>query len=331
MAADGGAAQGKGQDERVAPVIIKRVKKGGHDAHHGGAWKVAYADFVTAMMAFFLLLWLLNATTEEQKLGISNYFAPESASRSKSGSGGVLGGQTISKSGALATPSSPATITIPIPRPPEPDPDAKPTKKEAQQAVGGKSDDDKAKEAAAKVAAKVEEKRFKEVETKLRRAMEATPELRGLTENLLIERTSEGLRIQLVDRTKVAMFSRGSAAMHKHTRALLKNIAGLVAKLPNKVAIAGHTDATRYANPKGYSNWELSSDRANATRRALTGLGLPPERIVRVAGKADREPLIKAKPNDPRNRRISITLLREYKPAAGAAKSTAKPPQKATR
>jgi len=311
MAADGGTAANrtKGQAGEQAPIIIKKVKKVAHAAHHGGAWKVAYADFVTAMMAFFLLLWLLNATTEEQKAGISNYFAPEAVSYSQSGAGGVLGGRTPTKKGANKSPSSPTGIVVPLPsekREHENDGDGK-------SANTGKGDGKSPDAAKGDGPAKQEEKKLRKAADELRKAIEASPELKGLTKNLLIETTPEGLRIQLVDRNNIAMFPLGSANVLPHTKKLLKKIGELAAKLDNKIAIEGHTDATPYADGSGYSNWELSADRANSTRRMLESFGIGGGRVVQVIGKAEREPLIKENPRDPRNRRISITLLRKHK------------------
>jgi chemotaxis protein MotB len=317
MAADGGAAASKtkGKTDQPAPIIIKKVKKSRHEGHHGGAWKVAYADFVTAMMAFFLLLWLLNATTEEQKQGISNYFAPEAVSYSQSGAGGVLGGRTPTRKGANKSPSSPTGIVVPLPR----------EKREYDKDGEGTSPHAKKGEGATPEAAKgngpaqQEEKELKKAAEKLREAIEKTPDLKGLTKNLLIETTPKGLRIQLVDRNNVALFPLGSANMLPHTRKLLKKVAELAAKMDNKIAIEGHTDATPYADAAGYTNWELSADRANSTRRMLQSFGVAGSRIVEVIGKADREPLIKENPRDPRNRRISITLLRKHPLGDGSA------------
>jgi len=330
MAADGGAAANKaGQKDQPVPIIIKKVKKGGHAAHHGGAWKVAYADFVTAMMAFFLLLWLLNATTEEQKQGISNYFAPEAVSYSQSGAGGMLGGRTPTKKGANKSPSSPTGIVVPLPR----------EKKEFDKDGDGKSPSSKKGEGKSPDAAKgngpakEEEKQLKKAAAELRQAIEKTPELKGLTKNLLIETTPKGLRIQLVDRNNIAMFPLGSANMQAHTRKLLKKIGELAAKMDNKIAIEGHTDATPYKDAAGYTNWELSADRANSTRRMLQSFGVAGTRVVEVIGKAARDPLIKENPRDPRNRRISITLLRKHSLSGGGSGGKSggvvKPPEKA--
>jgi chemotaxis protein MotB len=332
MAADGGAAANKtGQTDQPVPIIIKKVKKGGHGGHHGGAWKVAYADFVTAMMAFFLLLWLLNATTEEQKQGISNYFAPEAVSYSQSGAGGMLGGRTPTKKGANKSPSSPTGIVVPLPR----------EKKEFEKDGEGKSPDAKKGEGKTPDAAKgggpakEEDKALKKAAAELRQAIEKTPELKGLTENLLIETTPKGLRIQLVDRNNIAMFPLGSANMLAHTRKLLKKVGELAAKMDNKIAIEGHTDATPYKDASGYTNWELSADRANSTRRMLQSFGVAGARVVEVIGKASRDPLIKENPRDPRNRRISITLLRKHSlsgaggGSGGKSGGMVKPPEKA--
>jgi chemotaxis protein MotB len=333
MAADGGAAASKtkGKTDQPVPIIIKKVKKGGHAAHHGGAWKVAYADFVTAMMAFFLLLWLLNATTEEQKQGISNYFAPEAVSYSQSGAGGMLGGRTPTKKGANKSPSSPTGIVVPLPR----------EKNEHENDGEGKSPNTKKGEGKTPDAAKgngpakEEEKKLKKAADELRQAIEKSPELKGLTKNLLIETTPKGLRIQLVDRNNIALFPLGSANMLPHTRKLLKKIGELAAKMDNKIAIEGHTDATPYKDTAGYTNWELSADRANSTRRMLQSFGVAGARVVEVIGKAARDPLIKENPRDPRNRRISITLLRKHSLGGGGARSgskdgggPAKPPAK---
>ncbi|HUT51457.1 MAG TPA: flagellar motor protein MotB [Alphaproteobacteria bacterium] len=331
MAADGGAAANKTKGQAGQPVpiiIIKKVKKVAHAAHHGGAWKVAYADFVTAMMAFFLLLWLLNATTEEQKTGISNYFAPEAVSYSQSGAGGLLGGRTPTKKGANKSPSSPTGIVVPLPREKKKfDEDG-----EGKSPHTGKGEGKTPQSAKGDGPAKQEDKALRKAADELRQAIEKSPELKGLTKNLLIETTPKGLRIQLVDRNNIALFPLGSANMLPHTRKLLKKIGELAAKMDNKIAIAGHTDAAPYADGSGYSNWELSADRANSTRRMLQSFGVVGDRVVEVIGKAEREPLIKENPRDPRNRRISITLIRKHKLRSAAvavpAGKTARPPAK---
>jgi chemotaxis protein MotB len=316
-------------------IIIKKVKKGHGDGHYGGAWKVAYADFVTAMMAFFLLLWLLNATTQEQRKGISDYFAPASVSRTTSGSGALLGGMTMTKDGALNARGQPVRVPLPTSEDVVVDPsddDAEvlrrmpemegPNDQAPDQAADANNGKLPGKEGAKdpstlsdkdveKVVREREEKLFGQAEQELRQAISSSPELKKLAESLLIDQTPEGLRIQIVDQDQLSMFALGSAAPNPQTRQLLAEVAKVVAKLPNRIAVSGHTDSTPYSASSNYTNWELSTDRAQASRRMLVDDGLPAQRIQRVMGKADREPLIANDPASPRNRRISIVLLRE--------------------
>ena len=301
-------------DSNQAPIIIKKVKKGGHGGHHGGAWKVAYADFVTAMMAFFLLLWLLNATTEEQRVGISNYFAPGSVTKTASGAGGVLGGLSMNSEGPMRSSSSPVSVQIQLPPASEQGSeeagDAEATSiEEAEMATRTLEDEEITERQKEEIVREREEQEFAKAEEELRQAIESVPELSQLADNLIIDRTPEGMRIQIVDQDRLSMFPSGSAVMHEYTRHLLYKVAEVVRRMDNRIAISGHTDATPYADHSGYSNWELSTDRANASRRVLLEAGLPEDRIARVAGRAEKDPLISEDPFDPRNRRISIVLL----------------------
>ncbi|OUS17620.1 hypothetical protein A9Q97_01565 [Rhodospirillales bacterium 47_12_T64] len=293
-------------DERQGQIIIKRIKKAGHAAH-GGAWKVAYADFVTAMMAFFLLLWLLNATTEEQKNGIADYFAPSSnISKSTSGSDGLLGGQSISKDGALVSQFSSIGVQMQLPpeeESEESDPDAEkdPLKGE------GKADEEQLEE----FRREQEQKQFEETAVALKTAIAANPELSGLEENLLIDQTPDGLRIQLVDQHGTSMFPSGNSNMLDHTEKLLGLVADAIADIDQQIAIKGHTDATPYSTANGFTNWELSSERANASRRALINAGLSANRVSSVEGLAATEPFDEENPRAEVNRRISIILLKD--------------------
>lgn len=298
-------------------------------AHHGGAWKVAYADFVTAMMAFFLLLWLLNATTEEQRKGISDYFAPASVARSTSGGGGVLGGKTMTPEGAQTSQGS--IMVISLPQTPTNVDDIDPREGEFP-GDGGQMDaadtqtlnekefdqekdaDPLSQEAQDKLLAKREEERFDQAAEELRQAILSMPELAKLAESLVIDYTPEGMRIQIVDQDKYSMFPLGSAVMYDYTRRLLGEVAKIISKLPNHIAVTGHTDSTPYSRTSSYTNWELSTDRALASRRALLETGLLNEKIDRVIGKADKEHILPDEPNSPRNRRLSIVLLRETVP-----------------
>lgn len=293
-------------------LIIKRPKKAAH-GHHGGAWKVAYADFVTAMMAFFLLLWLLNSVSSEKLQGISDYFAPISTPASTGGAGSLLGGRTVSSSEDRESGSTPTN---------EVGPDARSTASvPVNNYDDGESEEPSRDELDAMLASR-EQQEFDEAAQELRRAIDGSPALRALGDNLRVEDSPEGLRIQIMDREGLPMFPRGSAAMHEHTHALLKLIADVIKRMPQDVAIAGHTDATPFTTENGYGNWELSADRANAARRTLVEFGVPEARIARVVGEADTEPLVADDPEAPANRRLSVTLLRgtnqETPPAASA-------------
>jgi chemotaxis protein MotB len=309
------------------PIIIKKVIKAAGHGHHGGSWKVAYADFVTAMMAFFLLLWLLNVTTEEKKMGIADYFAPASVSRAQSGAGAILGGTTMTTQGAMRSAQAPQTVVVKIDtpmqdmrEPGEQDGDKTKEKDKDFDRPTVQREDLKPSDAQMQQAlAEREQKAFADSAEQLRMALARNPELNGLAKHLLIDQTPEGLRIQIVDQDRESMFPVGSSRMPDRTRQLLANIAQVMNKLPNRVSITGHTDATPYRSENGYGNWELSSDRANASRRMLIESGIQAQRVVQVSGKADTEPLFPTDPYQPGNRRIAIVLLREAQSAPGAA------------
>ncbi len=312
-------------------IIIKKVKKGGHGAH-GGAWKIAYADFVTAMMAFFLLMWLLANTSEEQKEGIADYFTPNPrVSSSTSGSDGVLGGTSISSDGALISERSAIGVEITLGPSDETieNPDAPPgeLEKKVNEASAREAEEAEAAAAAAALAeqkAKFEEEteQFEAAEAALKQAIEEAPELAELVNNLVVDHTPEGLRIQLVDQSRKSMFPSGKADPFEHTTKLMGLVVQAVGNLPQKISIKGHTDATPFRGNNGYTNWELSTDRANASRRALIQEGLAPDRVVSVVGRAAQDPLIVEDPTSPQNRRISIILLRET-PAVGGDEAAA--------
>lgn len=283
------------EDNEKQPIIIKKVKKveGGH---HGGAWKVAYADFVTAMMAFFLLMWLLNVTTDDQKNAISNYFDPThpKISEQASGAGGILGGKSLSQEGAMTQSTQPVQ-----------------QQRTQQTFVNDTTGSERTRKELEEEIIERENRRFEQAEAELKQALQETPELKDLQEHLQIDRTPEGLRIQIIDREGKPMFPIGSARMFDKTKKLLESVSEVVMKLPNKISIKGHTDAIPYRGGGDYTNWELSADRANASRKVLMDKGVPQDRIFTVVGKAATEPLIEEDPRDPRNRRIGIILLRD--------------------
>lgn len=280
-------------------IIIKKVKKGGHGGHHGGAWKIAYADFVTAMMAFFLLLWLLNAVSQEQLEGIADYFAPTVASISQSGSGQILGGTTVASDGSQSDTLSRPTVTMDLPPP--------------KAGSGGEAMQDAPVQAevdAEEAKAKAEDTQFQEAQENLKEAMETLPEFQQLAKSLMVENTPEGLRIQIVDQDGLAMFPSGAATMYEHTQKVIGLVVGVIEKMPQHIAISGHTDAVPMGGRSDYTNWELSTDRANAARRYLLQAGVPESRISRVVGRAATDPLLVDDPTNARNRRLSIVLLR---------------------
>ncbi len=282
-------------------VVIKRIKKGGHGGHHGGAWKVAYADFVTAMMAFFLLMWLINTTTPEQKRGIADYFAPQSIAQTVSGSGGVLGGKVMGESDAHA---GGAQSVMQKQSPPAP---ASTTKALAngttQNGANASSSNSNAQSRSA------QDGDFAHAAEAIHQAIQDNPDIANLSHQVITENTPQGLRVQLVDQDGRPMFQQGSNEPMPYTRKLLAAVGGIIASLPNRVSISGHTSG----NDAG-DNWELSTGRANQARALLQTGGLASDRIYEVAGKAGSEPLLPEDPNASANRRLSILLMREAPP-----------------
>ena len=316
-------------DER--PIIVKKIKKVAA-GHHGGAWKVAYADFVTAMMAFFLLLWLLNAVTEEQKKGIAAYFRPTLAVQNTSATFTILTGQAQpmdDMSGGAsqeaeeedeeqAMQQAPATGEGDRPQQLDGENPDIGAGNEPQPGKGDKPVDLAEAEAAVKAN---EQKQLEQIKEDIKNAIQDDPELKELEKNLKIDQTEDGIRIQLLDQAKISMFPSGSATMNPRSRELLEKVAEVVKTLPNKIEISGHTDAKPYVGGHNYTNWELSADRANASRRVLVGAGISPDRLTMIKGRADTDPFVKTDPFDPQNRRISIVLLREKKAAPAPAPS----------
>lgn len=339
----------KGKEKDAAPIVIRREEGEGH-GHHGGAWKVAYADFVTAMMAFFLLMWLLNATTEEQRLGIANYFAESNIFGSgSSGTGRPFGGSDMTHDDSLV--GRAGTPTVPqVPRSYPPDQADVPDEGEPHQAEfaeggafakpfaeGGRFADPRTRGQGGEDATEGEAARQAEAERAREAAAEARaleaaaeairaevasdPALAALARHLAVDVTPEGLRLQLLDSENRAMFALGSAQPNEAARALLAKIAPILARLDKPVAIAGHTDAAPFRPGSAQSNWDLSAERANAARRLLQEAGLPERLVQSVSGRADRDPLLPADPRAPANRRIAIFVQRTAPAANGASAS----------
>ncbi|MFN9745432.1 MAG: flagellar motor protein MotB [Betaproteobacteria bacterium] len=280
-----------GDAKKLQPIIIKRVKKGGHAAH-GGAWKIAYADFVTAMMAFFLLMWLLGSTTEGDKKGIADYFAsPLKLALMASDSGAGDAAHIIKGGGQDLTRTTGQVKRGDL----EPQRDTmSPHQLKAEQA-------------------RAEAARLEQLRRRIEEALASHPELKELASQIRLEMTPDGLRIQILDEDGRPMFASGSPSVQPYMRNLLRLLGGLLATVPNRLTLEGHTDAKPFAGGERaglpYGNWELSADRANASRRELLAGSLPDDQVLRVQGLAASQPFDRRDPLSPANRRISIVVM----------------------
>lgn len=295
------------------PIIIKRIKKGGH-GHHGGAWKVAYADFVTAMMAFFLLLWLLNVTSPEQKMGLAEYFTPTIGIKDAMGIGFKGGKSPSTEIGRSRQDMSAPGLVVgqvrqgplaqaPSPTPVKDDPDAEST------STGSKSAEEGEQSPEGKEASQDNDE-FKIATDEIKQALESDPEIKDYKNSIVVQNTPDGMKIDMIDDQKKPMFIPGSANLTDMGKKVLDSMANIIAKTPNTIVLTGHTDAASATSNPQYTNWELSSDRANAARRFLVTTQLEQERVTKVVGMADRELLSPQEPTSPRNRRITVILVR---------------------
>ena len=276
------------------PTIIKRKKVYKADGHHGGAWKVAYADFVTAMMAFFLLMWLLNATTEEQRKGIADYFNPTiPISRISGGGSDALNGSSIFAENTYAKMGTGANRKETVENPAYGD--GKTTETETQ-TVDQKT-----------LAQEAEEKQIADELQSLKESL--SEESRQLSEHLMIKMSPEGIVLEITDSESTPLFPLGRSEPSETMMQLIDVVAEAFGEFDNDIKIVGHTDSHRFRNGAVYDNWNLSADRANAARRLLSRAGIPGERIREVSGKADTDPLVQNDPQAAQNRRISITIL----------------------
>ena len=277
------AKASKSKAEPPKPIIVKKITvvAGGH---HGGAWKVAYADFVTAMMAFFLLMWLLGATTEKQRKGIADYFTPTlvKMKEGSAGSYGLLSGSSLTDSDTYqyrAGQTGTKTITIP------------------RDATGG------SKDGGSKV------KRTAALQEKLQKRLASSEKLRKLARQVKMTMTPEGIRLDLVDDAKFSMFQLGTTILTPDALELVQAIGQVLSTDVSNMTVRGHTDALQWKPGDAANNWSLSAGRAEATRQALMRSGIAESRFHRIEGVADKEPLVQDNPSDPRNRRMSILLL----------------------
>lgn len=274
-------------DDSQRPIIVKRIKKSAH-GHHGGAWKIAYADFVTAMMAFFLLMWLLGSTTKGELEGIAEYFKTPLKVALQGGSGSGDSSSLI-KGGGKDMTRTDGQVQKTI------DPIEKKT----------------INLRAAKVEFEKQEKqKLQSLKERIEKAIETNPMLKQFKDQILIDITPEGLRIQIVDEKNRPMFDLGGAHMKNYTVQILQEIGKMLNEVPNRISLSGHTDATPYfSGEKGYSNWELSADRANSSRRELIAGGMAEGKMLRVVGLSSAVMLDDKDRNNPINRRISLIVL----------------------
>jgi chemotaxis protein MotB len=295
-------------EEAVRPIIVVKKKKAG-GGHHGGAWKVAYADFVTAMMAFFMVMWLVASVSKEQRAALFEYFKNPSMEQGHSvkaapGQNGPGGASTsvINLGGGLDAPKSQADTR--------------------EQGLGQPNSVEEAK----KIAEAEEKKQLESLEQELREAIDKSQALEPFKDQLFLDITPEGLRIQIVDKQNRAMFDSGSSALKDYTTKILVELAKYLNTVPNRISLSGHTDAKPFGGSgKGYTNWELSADRANAARRALLNGGLEDHKIARVVGLASSVLFDKVEPLNPINRRISIIVMTKRAESAALATDAPQP------
>ncbi|MBK9574778.1 MAG: flagellar motor protein MotB [Rhodoferax sp.] len=293
--------------KKLQPIIIKKVKKGGH-AVHGGAWKIAYADFVTAMMAFFLLMWLLGSTSEGDKKGLSDYFSSPLKVSMQGGSGAGASNSILTGGGADLTQQS------------------------GQSKKGDGSDPlkkkTKAVEAMRAEVAKQDAKTMAKLAAKISEAISNNAKLTEFSSQIRIESTPDGLQIQIIDDQRRPMFDSGSAQVKPYMRDILRELGTALGDIDNKISLDGHTDSAPYSSgQRGYSNWELSADRANASRRELVAAGMPEDKLARVVGLASSVLFDQDNPLSPSNRRISIIVMTREAEERLLGKSRQPPPK----
>jgi chemotaxis protein MotB len=293
-----------GDAKKLQPIIIKKVKKNGHSAH-GGAWKIAYADFVTAMMAFFLLMWLLGASNEDQRKSVADYFRPSSHSQiafgELAGSNGLLGGRSVIDPDGFPFTAKQTALLERL------TPESEGGTQEGESGQDGKGQPGQGESGKAKQ----DRENFEKLEKDLKEKLSENKQLKSMQDQVNITREKDGLRIEIIDKADYSMFRLGTNQLDPKAAQLLAEVAKSIKDLPNKVAIRGHTDSLGFAADSGRNNWTLSTERADATRQLMQGAGVGYQRFQRIDGVADTAPFVPANPADPRNRRVSITVLNQ--------------------
>jgi chemotaxis protein MotB len=305
------------------PIIIVKRRNRRAAAHHGGAWKVAYADFVTAMMAFFLVMWLVTAVSKEQRAAVFEYFKNPSMESGKSvkaapaqmGPGGAstspinLGGGLDAMRSRISPAADIGATAAPTRREPTKDPVRENQAQSQAQTQSQKPPKAETTLPALQLLQAQEHKKLESLMEELREAVSKSQALEPFKDQLLLDITPEGVRIQIVDAQNRPMFDVGSARLRDYTQNILHELTPYLNSVPNRISLTGHTDSRPYPGQGGYTNWELSADRANAARRALTAAGLPDNKIARVVGLSSSVLFEKANPQNPINRRISIVVM----------------------
>ena len=299
------------------PIRIKIKHAGSHEEDaHTGIWKMVYADFMTALMAFFLVMWLATTASEAQRDLLADYFNPVSVSRNKSGADGVLGGRATESQGALSSPDGPSDTSLPVAappviaelgdqnRPPHVGVEMRPQQTDPTREFSGSTGDT--------------ERQLRALEEQLRIALARRSDPTNLRDVIVIERKTDAVYIQIADDEAFSMFDTGRARLRPEAERLFATLGEVLKTVPHTVRLTGHTDGAGFRNPGGAGpdNWELSASRANAARRVMVRAGLSADRIEAVEGRADQELLIPGDPLDPRNRRITVSVLANVSPSS---------------
>ena len=308
------------EDKRKPPVIFRKVVEEGHAGAHGGAWKIALADMMTAMMAFFLLMWLLGATPEEQRQGVADYFQPTpettSGAGETAGANGMFGGRSIIDPDAIPdTPSQSSLMERVTPRS-EAGPDNDQGKSKQDKSQQTKDSKTLTEEQKREIAAQAEKEKVDMLEKEVQERITQNAQISDLKGQVNFVREKEGLRIEIIDKANFSMFGSGTASMSPRAQALIREVSKSVTNMPNKLAVKGHTDSMPFTDGSDRTNWSLSIERAEATRKIMEQGGMQSGRFSRIEGVADTAPFNSADPSDPRNRRISIMVFYNDPPLA---------------
>ncbi|MFM8591199.1 MAG: flagellar motor protein MotB [Limnohabitans sp.] len=303
-------AEGAPEGEPVRPIIRKIIVEDGHGGAHGGAWKIALADMMTAMMAFFLLMWLLGASNEDKRKSVADYFRPASHSQINfgelAGSSGLFGGTSIIDPDGFPFSAKQTAMLERL----TPQAQGGPNEKEGSSEQENKKDGPQ-QDPSSSARQEQDRENFQKLEKELKQKLQDNRQLQGMKDQVSITREKDGVRIEILDKADFAMFGLGNADMNSKAAALIREVAKSIKDMPNKVTVRGHTDSLGFTPDSLRNNWTLSTERADATRQILQGSGVNSNRFSRIEGVADTAPFVPNNPADPRNRRVSITVLNQ--------------------